>query len=246
MSILAAFDPLQARSTVCRPCTLRPDAVSVIWPGVGVGVGVTVGVGVGVDLGGGGIIKKKRTGIPRCYHHHNASGRLSFNSSLQCVDRTTFRRRTDPGISSNIRSFERVAMIRCADYRVGRKEKFHALDVPGGCAIVLVHVSATDPLGTGRHSDLVGAVIVDDRCANSVSAVAQIITGLGRVVTAGVADAVVDGVMPVVIVIGICSVPTTVMRLERVMSPANTGVGASHHYSLASKAECPYARRVRA
>ena len=74
---------------------------------------------------------------------------------------------------------------------------------------------------------------------------AQIITGLGRVVTAGVADAVVDGVMPVVIVIGICSVPTTVMRLERVMSPANTGVGASHHYSLASKAECPYLRRVR-
>jgi hypothetical protein len=34
-----------------------------------------------------------------------------------------------------------------------------------------------------------------------VSAVAQIITGLGRVVAAGVADAVVDGVMPVVIVV---------------------------------------------
>jgi len=50
MSILAAFDPLQVRSTVCLPCTLRPEAVSVIWPGVGVGVGVTVGVGVGVGV----------------------------------------------------------------------------------------------------------------------------------------------------------------------------------------------------
>ena len=104
-------------------------------------------------------------------------------------------------------------MIRVAVYRVRRKEKFHALDVPGGCAIVLVHVAATDPLGAGRHSDLVTSTVVADRCANSVSAVTQIITGLGRVVTAGIADAVVDGVMSVVIVVGRYSVPTTVMRL---------------------------------
>src|SRR5467141_3155508 len=50
MSIRAAFDPLQERSTVCLPCTLRPCALSVIAPGVGVGVGVTVGVGVGVGV----------------------------------------------------------------------------------------------------------------------------------------------------------------------------------------------------
>src|SRR5258707_5079262 len=53
MSILGAFDPLQVRSTVCLPCTLRPCALSVIAPGVGVGVGVTVGVGVGVGIGVG-------------------------------------------------------------------------------------------------------------------------------------------------------------------------------------------------
>src|SRR6266487_4654938 len=53
MSILAAFDPLQERSTVCLPCTLRPEVVSVITPGVGVGVAVGVGVGLGVGVGVG-------------------------------------------------------------------------------------------------------------------------------------------------------------------------------------------------
>src|SRR5882762_7599067 len=53
MSILAAFDPLQERSTVCLCCTLRPCALSVIAPGVGVGVGVALGVGVGVGVGVG-------------------------------------------------------------------------------------------------------------------------------------------------------------------------------------------------
>jgi hypothetical protein len=53
MSMLAEVAPLQVRSTVCLPCTLRPAALSVIPPGVGVGVGVTVGVGVGVGVGGG-------------------------------------------------------------------------------------------------------------------------------------------------------------------------------------------------
>src|SRR5947208_4113730 len=50
MSVLAAVAPVQERSTVCLPCTLRPCALSVIEPGVGVGVGVTVGVGVGVGV----------------------------------------------------------------------------------------------------------------------------------------------------------------------------------------------------
>ncbi|PYV70760.1 MAG: hypothetical protein DMG96_30350 [Acidobacteria bacterium] len=35
------------------PPTLRPEALSVIGPGVGVGVGVAVGVGVGVAVGVG-------------------------------------------------------------------------------------------------------------------------------------------------------------------------------------------------
>jgi len=38
---------------VCLPCTLRPEALSVITPGVGVGVGVGVAVGAGVGVGVG-------------------------------------------------------------------------------------------------------------------------------------------------------------------------------------------------
>jgi hypothetical protein len=53
MSILAEVAPVQARSTVCLPCTLRPCALSEIAPGVGVGVGVTVGIGVAVGVGVG-------------------------------------------------------------------------------------------------------------------------------------------------------------------------------------------------
>ena len=51
--MLGEIAPLQERSTVFIPPTLRPDALSVIGPGVGVGVGVTVGVGVGVAVGVG-------------------------------------------------------------------------------------------------------------------------------------------------------------------------------------------------
>ncbi len=51
MSMLAEVTGDHVRSTVCLPCTLRPEAVSTIWPGVGVAVGVAVGVGVGVAVG---------------------------------------------------------------------------------------------------------------------------------------------------------------------------------------------------
>ena len=38
---------------MCLPCTLRPEALSAITPGVGVGVAVGVAVGVGVGVGVG-------------------------------------------------------------------------------------------------------------------------------------------------------------------------------------------------
>jgi hypothetical protein len=49
--MLAEVAPLQVRSTVFTPPTLRPEALSVI--GSGAGGGVAVGVGVGVDVGVG-------------------------------------------------------------------------------------------------------------------------------------------------------------------------------------------------
>src|SRR5262249_47423710 len=66
-----------------------------------------------------------------------------------------------------------------------------------------------------------------------------------RVATAGVANAVVNRVVPVVIVVSQCSVPAAIVTLKRVMRPASAGVSGSDHDSDASKSARPYLRRVR-
>jgi hypothetical protein len=43
-------------------------------------------------------------------YHHNSGGGLSFDRSLQRVSRTTFRRRTDPGVTRNIGSSKWIAL----------------------------------------------------------------------------------------------------------------------------------------
>ena len=73
----------------------------------------------------------------------------------------------------------------------------------------------------------------------------KIIARFLRIVAARIAHAVVNGIVPVKIVIRIYSVPTTVMGLECVMSPANTSVRARHDHSFSSKPESPHIGRVR-
>ena len=53
-----------------------------------------------------------------------------------------------------------------------------------------------------------------------------------------------DGVVPVVIVIGVLSVPAAVVRFKRVMRPANTSVGAPHNNVLPGKSQRPDLRCV--
>ena len=108
-----------------------------------------------------------------------------------------------------------------------------------------VHVTATDPLCAGRHSDLVAHAIVADRRARGVRAVKEIVARERRIISARIADAIMDRVVPVVIVIGVLTVPTAVMRLEGVMRPANTGIRARYNNVLSGKAQRPYLGRVR-
>jgi hypothetical protein len=184
--------------------------------------------------------------VARSYYHLDTSSFLSFNSGLQLVaDDATFRSGATPGVSRYIRRQGGVAFVGRATERVRRQEKFHALDVSGRCAITLVHVTATDPLRTGSHSNLVGAAIVANCRANGVTSMEEIIARLRRIVPARVAHAVMDGVVPVKIVIGVCSVPTAVMRLESVMCPTNPGISSCNNNSLTAKSECPHVRRVR-
>ena len=154
---------------------------------------------------------------------------------------------TAPGVVSDVRSFGRVALAWIAAHRVRRQEKFHALDGmwPVCRQPSCVYHTAGDPLCAGRHPDLVASTVVADLSASGVAAVTVVVARHRRVVAARVADAVMNGVMPVVIVVGGLSVPAAVVRLKRVMRPANTGIGASNHNSLAGETELPDLRRVR-
>ena len=149
-----------------------------------------------------------------------------------------------PCVNGNIGSFKWIALIRIAVYRVGRQEKFHALDIPCRRAVPLVHITTTDPLRARRHPDLITSAIVADRSANGVGAMTIVVARLGRIVSTRVADTIMNGVMPIVIVIDVLSVPTAVMRLKRVMRPALTRVCSSHSNALSSKAQRPNVRRV--
>src|SRR5437763_6031092 len=142
-----------------------------------------------------------RPGVLCVGYHHDTSSSLCFHSSLQAVKRTTFIRRTMPGVIGYIRRFgwDRVA----ATDPGRRQEPFHALDVAGRGADARVHVTATNELCAGRHSDLVTPAVVADHGANCVRAVTDVVARLSRIVPARVADTVMDRVMPFIVVIGV-------------------------------------------
>ena len=58
-------------------------------------------------------------------------------------------------------------------------------------------------------------------------AMTDVVARQRRIVAARISNAVVDGIMPVVIVIGGDSVPAAVVRFERVMCPALASIGPS-------------------
>ena len=65
-----------------------------------------------------------------------------------------------------------------------------------------------------------------------------------RIVSANVTDTVMNGIVPVVIVIGILSVPPTVMRLQSVMGPAHASVCAGDDNLLSCEPLRPYLWRM--
>jgi hypothetical protein len=74
---------------------------------------------------------------------------------------------------------------------------------------------------------------------------AKVVARLRRIVSARVAGAIMDRVMPVVVVIRVLAIPAAVMRLERVMCLAHTGVRAGDNNALPSESERPNVRRMR-
>src|SRR4029453_1025150 len=76
-------------------------------------------------------------------------------------------------------------------------------------------------------------------------AMPNVVARKGRIIAAWISDAVVDGVMPVVVVIGRDSVPATVMGFHSVVRPTLPSICTANGNSLASKPQCPHIWRVR-
>ena len=148
--------------------------------------------------------------------------------------------RATPRVNCDVRRFGRVALCwRTVDW-IGREEELHTLHVPGRCAVAVVHVPATDPFCPRRHPDLVTHAVIADRGAEGVATVEEIVARERRIVSARIATAVMDGIMPVVIVIGVHAIPASIVRLKRVMRPAITRICAGNHDILAGESQRPY------
>ena len=123
--------------------------------------------------------------------------------------------------------------------RVRSEEELHALHVPGRRTVALVHITAADPLCTRGNTDLVARAIVTDGCTRGMAAMKKVIARERRIVAARIAGAVMNRVVPVEIVIGILPIPPTIVRLQRIMGPADTCVSAADNDTLASVTKRP-------
>src|SRR5262249_42581993 len=129
---------------------------------------------------------------------------------------------------------------------VGRgDEELKALGIPSGRAVPLVHVSACNPLSAGRDSHLIASPIVSDHCSHGMGAMGDeiVIAGEGRVWAAGSATAV-NGVVPIVVVVGNGSVPAAIMPNEGRMVPLDPRVPAGQHHALSCKSLSPDIRSM--
>ena len=96
-----------------------------------------------------------------------------------------------------------------------------------------------------RHPDLVTHAVIADRCPRGVGTVKEIIAWERRIVTARITDAVVNGIVPIVIMIRVLSVPAAIVRFERVMRPANASISTRNNDVLPSESQGPHLRCVR-
>ena len=92
---------------------------------------------------------------------------------------------------------------------------------------------------------MIACAVIADRDADRVRAVTGVVARKRGIVAARITGAVMNGIVPVVIVVGGHPVPAAVMRLDCVMGPAKTGVRSGDHNSLAGVAERPHLRRMR-
>src|SRR5262249_27319835 len=94
-------------------------------------------------------------------------------------------------------------------------------------------------------SHLIASPIVSDHCSHGMGAMGDeiVIAGEGRVWAAGSATAV-NGVVPIVVVVGNGSVPAAIMPNEGRMVPLDPRVPAGQHHALSCKSLSPDIRSM--
>ena len=153
--------------------------------------------------------------------------------------RTTLAGGAGPRIVDHIGRLGGIALGGIAADRVGGQEPVEALGVGGRrSGSVVIHVPAADPFRPGRHANLVRAAVIADHGAHGVRAVPVHITRHGRIARQ-VSSVVVDGVMPVVIVIGRQPIPAAVLVFQRRVIPVVAGILPGDDHALAGDSPPP-------
>ena len=122
-----------------------------------------------------------------------------------------------PGIIDDIGGLGWVGILVIEIRRCEKPLK--TFQISGGRSPTAFHVAAAYPFGSGRHADLVARAIVADHGAHGMRAVGIIIARRGQIIAAGIVAGVVgigavDGVVPVVIMIGVGAVPPPVVIFQ--------------------------------
>ena len=168
---------------------------------------------------------------------------MRFDSRLQRIDRTTFGRWAAPCVNCDIGSFSWIALTAANGIRC--EEPFHAFEISGWRAVALSHVTTSDPFRFWRHADLVTHAVIAHCRSDRMRAMANVVARKRRIIATGISNAVVNGVMPVVVVIGRDSIPAAVLGLQRVVCPTLASICAANCNSLASEPQRPDIRRMR-
>ena len=173
----------------------------------------------------------------------DAGGGRVLDDRLQRRRCATFARRTGPAVVHHVRPKRRIRVLPL-EVRRGHEE-LEALGVCRRRSVPLIHVPAADPLGSRSDADLVdaGIAVVTRGRAGRVGAVEVVVARL-LVVRRTDSAAGVNGVPPVVVVVRARAVPAAVVRLQRVVRPANTGVLVRDHDPGAVEAKRPDVRRL--
>src|SRR6185312_4964580 len=110
-------------------------------------------------------------------------------------------------------------------------QELEALGVAGRRAVAAgIHIAAADPLCARRNADLVAYSVIAYHLASREGAMAMRIDGRLRVL---------DGVVPVVVVVRNLAVPSTVMILQRGMVPLDAGIVPCNHPAFAAESQVP-------